>query len=144
EYQSRENAKHTLRAMQENARQDFWNGSIAPFGYAAEAAERRGTKLKKKLVINEAEAPIVRRIYGMALGQEGPQLGVKAIASTLNGEGVRQRGKPFHISNVYRVLTSPTYVGTHHFNRRDSRTGTTKDRDQWVTSTVPSIVAQEA
>jgi site-specific DNA recombinase len=30
EYQSKENAKHTLRAMQENARQGFWNGSKAP------------------------------------------------------------------------------------------------------------------
>ena len=30
EYQSKENAKDTLRAMQENARQGFWNGSKAP------------------------------------------------------------------------------------------------------------------
>jgi DNA invertase Pin-like site-specific DNA recombinase len=28
EYQSKENAKHTLRAMKENARQGFWNGSL--------------------------------------------------------------------------------------------------------------------
>lgn len=33
EYQSKENAKHTLRAMRENARQDFWNGARPPFGY---------------------------------------------------------------------------------------------------------------
>jgi hypothetical protein len=95
------------------------------------------------LVINEAEPPIVRRIYDMALGRKGSQLGVKAIASTLNAEGVHQRGKPFHFANVYRVLTSPTYVGTHHFNRRDSRTRAAKDRDQWVTSTVPAIIAQD-
>lgn len=29
EYQSKENAKHTLRAMKENARQGFWNGAAA-------------------------------------------------------------------------------------------------------------------
>jgi hypothetical protein len=29
---TKENAKHVLRAMQENARQEFWNGSAAPFG----------------------------------------------------------------------------------------------------------------
>jgi site-specific DNA recombinase len=40
EYQSQENAKHTLRAMRENARQQFWNGSVPPFGYTTEAAER--------------------------------------------------------------------------------------------------------
>ena len=37
-YQSKENAKHTLRAVQENARQGFWNGSKAPYGYAVVAA----------------------------------------------------------------------------------------------------------
>ena len=34
EYQSKENAKHVLRAMKENARQGFWNGARAPLGYA--------------------------------------------------------------------------------------------------------------
>lgn len=32
EYQSRENAKHVLRALKENARQGFWNGSRPPIG----------------------------------------------------------------------------------------------------------------
>jgi DNA invertase Pin-like site-specific DNA recombinase len=27
DYQSKENAKHTLRAMKENARQGYWNGT---------------------------------------------------------------------------------------------------------------------
>ena len=43
EYQSKENAKHTLRAMKENARQGFWNGALPPIGYrVVEAAEQRG------------------------------------------------------------------------------------------------------
>src|SRR5262249_19825601 len=33
EYQSKENAKHVLRSMKENARQGFWNGAMAPLGY---------------------------------------------------------------------------------------------------------------
>jgi site-specific DNA recombinase len=32
EYQSKENAKHVLRALKENARQGFWNGSLPPTG----------------------------------------------------------------------------------------------------------------
>ncbi|KGT80461.1 hypothetical protein MA20_07680 [Bradyrhizobium japonicum] len=51
EYQSKENAKHTLRAMQENARQGFWNGSKAPYGYSVVDAEQRGAKTKKRLAI---------------------------------------------------------------------------------------------
>ena len=33
EYQSQENSKHTSRAMRENARRGFFNGSRPPFGY---------------------------------------------------------------------------------------------------------------
>ena len=40
EYQSRENAKHVLRSMKENARQGFWNSSRPPLGYRAVAGGR--------------------------------------------------------------------------------------------------------
>jgi site-specific DNA recombinase len=36
EYQSKENAKHTLRAMKENARQGFWNGKATTENCAIE------------------------------------------------------------------------------------------------------------
>ena len=39
EYQSKENAKHVMRALKENARQGFWNGSLPPIGYRVVAAE---------------------------------------------------------------------------------------------------------
>src|SRR5690606_14302153 len=52
EYQSKENAKHVLRAMQENARQGFWNGARPPFGYTLVIAEQRGAKQKKRLAID--------------------------------------------------------------------------------------------
>ena len=60
EHQSRENAKHVHRAMCENARQGFWNGSHPPFGYKTQIAERRGAKDKKVLVIDDEEACVVR------------------------------------------------------------------------------------
>jgi site-specific DNA recombinase len=52
EYQSKENAKHVIRSMKENARQGFWNGATAPLGYKLVEAEKRGTKIKKKLDID--------------------------------------------------------------------------------------------
>ena len=140
EYQSAENAKHTTRAMKENARQGFWNGSKPPFGYRAEAAGQRGAKIKKRLVIDEAEAAVVRRIFGMALGREGPLMGVKAIVSRLNSEGVSFRGKQFQISNVHRLLTRRTYLGEHTFNLRHAKTGQSKPESEWVIASVPSIV----
>ncbi len=65
EYQSQENSKHTSRAMRENARRGFFNGSRAPFGYRAvetEALGNRGRR-KKKLLIDEGEAAVVRAIW---------------------------------------------------------------------------------
>src|SRR5258708_3095492 len=44
EYQSKENAKHVIRSMKENARQGFWNGATAPLGYRLVEAEKRGAK----------------------------------------------------------------------------------------------------
>lgn len=48
EYQSKENAKHTLRAMRENARQGYWNGSRPPYGYRIVAAETRGQSTQEE------------------------------------------------------------------------------------------------
>ncbi len=60
EYQSKENAKHTLRAMKENARQGFWNGSLPPIGYRiVEATEQRGHRIKKTLKIDPIQAETV-------------------------------------------------------------------------------------
>jgi DNA invertase Pin-like site-specific DNA recombinase len=42
EYQSKENAKHTLRAMKENARQSFWNGALLRTLVAASSAKTAG------------------------------------------------------------------------------------------------------
>jgi hypothetical protein len=64
EYQSKENAKHTLRAMKENARQGFWNGALPPIGYRiAEASEQRGNRTKKTLEIDPIQAETVWTIF---------------------------------------------------------------------------------
>ena len=86
EYQSKENAKHVLLALKENARQGFWNGSLPPIGYRIVAAEQRGAKVKKKLEIDPLHADTIRLIYRLALegdGTSGP-MGVKNITVHLN------------------------------------------------------------
>ena len=89
EYQSKENAKHVLRSMKENARQGFWNGSTTPFGYRTFEVERRGARIKKRLEIDEVEAEQVRLIFRLLQGGHGGQgpLGVKSIATWLNERG---------------------------------------------------------
>jgi site-specific DNA recombinase len=93
EYQSKENAKHVLRALKENARQGFWNGSLPPTGYRVVAAEQCGAKVKKKLEIDPLHADTVRLIYRLALegdGTSGP-MGVKNITAHLNRQRIFTR-----------------------------------------------------
>jgi site-specific DNA recombinase len=122
EYQSRENSKHTLRAMKENARQGFWNGARPPLGYRIVAAEQRGAKVKKKLEIDPIHADTVRRIYRMALNgidNSGP-MGLKSITAWLNDHNIRTRdGGRFGIAAIHQILTRETYIGRHKFNYRD-------------------------
>jgi len=53
--------------MKENARQGFWNGATVPLGYRLVEAERRGTKIKKKLDVDPVQAECVRLIYKLYL-----------------------------------------------------------------------------
>lgn len=143
EHQSRENAKHVHRAMLENARQGFWNGSRPPFGYGIKIQERRGTKDKKVLVLQEDEARIMRLIFSLAVGTEGRPVGVKAIATYLNERSITRRGRRFSTGGIHDLLTSPTYCGRHYFNRFDSRNGRPRPPSQWIEMRVPAIVDEE-
>jgi len=142
EYQSKENGKHTLRAMKENARQGFWNGSLPPYGYRTVEAERRGDKIKKRLEIDPAEAEIVRMIYRLHLEGEGQgPLGVKSMANHLNRRGLHYRsGRRFSTGLVHRILTRETYIGRMWFNQKDIKTGKLKPRDEWIEIRAPTIL----
>ncbi|MBM4411151.1 MAG: hypothetical protein FJ037_07500 [Chloroflexi bacterium] len=74
----------------------------APFGYAVEG---------RNLVVDDLEAEVVRRIFGLYLdGHEG----VRRITRLLNEDGIRTRlGKPWSAGSVRTVLRNPTYTGTY-------------------------------
>jgi site-specific DNA recombinase len=146
EYQSKENAKHTLRAMQENARQGFWNGSRPPFGYRVVAAEQRGARTKKKLEVDPAQAEHVRlmfRLVRIGDGERGP-LGANLIADYLNQKGIRTSGGGrWGVGAVHQILTRTTYVGEHRFNVYSWRKREEKPEDEIVTVAVPAILERE-
>ncbi|CDO35846.1 recombinase family protein [Novosphingobium sp. KN65.2] len=145
EYQSKENAKHVMRALKENARQGFWNGSLPPIGYRVVAAEQRGAKTKKKLEIDPLHADTVRLIYRLALEGDGTtgQMGVKNIVSYLNVRRIFTRdGGRWGIGQVHRILTRRTYMGEHEFNKR-TKTKELKPVSEVVTVPVPPIIDTE-
>ena len=146
EYQSRENAKHTLRAMKENARQGFWNGSHPPIGYRIVAAEQRGEKIKKKLEIDPIGAETVRLIYRLALhgvDNSGP-MGLKSIVTYLNDQGITTNGGGrWGISSLHHTLTRTTYIGEHVFNSRNWASQEPKDEAEQVIMPVPPLIERD-
>jgi site-specific DNA recombinase len=143
EYQSKENAKHTLRAMKENARQGFWNGSLPPIGYRIVEAEQRGHRTKKTLEVDPIQAETVRLIFRLAREGDGGSgaMGVKSITNRLNGAGIRTRdGGRWGIGAVHKVLTRTTYVGRHRFNTKFWKTRERKPDSEVVEMAAPPII----
>ena len=137
EYQSKETAKHVLRAMKENTRQGFWNGAQPPYGYKAVAVDVRSDVIKKRLAIEPTEAEVVKQIFDHY--QHGK--GVRVIVDILNGKGLRTRsGKLFHSSLVHKILTNTACKGIHHFNKRNHKTRTLKPVEEWVPLETPIII----
>ena len=145
EYQSKENAKHTLRALKENARQGFWNGSLPPVGYRVVDAEKRGQKMKKVLEIDPLHADTIRLMFDLALhGHEGSgRMGVKAIAKHLNERKLYTRtGGRWGVGTVHRILTRRTYIGEHEWGKA-YKDGTPKAQAEVVTVAVPPLIDRD-
>ncbi len=143
EYQSKENAKHVIRSMKENARQGFWNGATAPLGYKLVEAEKRGMKIKKKLDLDPVEVETVRLIFRLYLHGDGNSgaLGVKEVVKWLNRNGYRtRRGESFGVASVHKILTNTVYIGQWRFNKTSSRTRQRKPDEEVITIPVPGLL----
>ncbi len=142
EYQSAENSKHTLRAMKENARQGFFNGSRPPFGYRVVDTVLPGRRgVKKRIEVDPTEAHVVRMIFDVYLsGHEGIEVGLKSVAELLNNRGLRYRSAPWNRMLVHQVLSNPVYTGKAIFNQRNNKTGKLKPPDEWIITEVEPII----
>jgi site-specific DNA recombinase len=108
EYQVRKLADDTRRGMRKNAAEGGWNGGAVPFGYRVERADQgRGPG---RLVPDPAQAPLVQRIYAMALSGQG----ACGICGTLNNEGLRTaRGRRWSKQSVLYILRNDVYTGRY-------------------------------
>jgi hypothetical protein len=57
--------------MRESAKQGFWNGTTPPLGYRIVEAERRGSKIKKRLEVDPVEAELVCLIFRLYVEGDG-------------------------------------------------------------------------
>ena len=134
------NAAQVAIMMTANASAGFWNGSTPPLGYRTYVAEHCGKKQKKRLEIDPMEASQVRDIFARYLGNDGSNLGVAGLGRLLNAESHRHRGQKFSPSLLHAILTRETYIGTHYFNKTNSRERQPRPREDWIKVDVPRII----
>ncbi|HDZ74965.1 MAG TPA: recombinase family protein [Aurantimonas coralicida] len=144
EHSSRETAKRVRGTMIHNAKLGFWNGAAPPYGYKTEIADRRGKKDKKRLAVDEIEAPVVELIFRLA--EEGDQrsgpMGVKSIAEYLNTRGYRtRRGNLWHVGPLHGLLTNTVYQGEYTYNAVDSNTRIKRPKEDHIVVACPAIIA---
>jgi len=102
-----------LRKTKEAARQGYWLGGIPPFGYKT-VEVKDGERKRKKLVIDEVNAEIVKKIFELyADGHSIP-----SIARHLNKNNFLRNGKEWKESTLYDLIRNPKYLGTYVWNRR--------------------------
>jgi site-specific DNA recombinase len=145
EYQSKENAKHTLRAMNENARRGCYNGSAPPFGYRVVEMDEKGNKGKKKrLEVDHAEAAVVKRIFDLYVnGHKGNSLGMSGIERVLNDSGSTMRGREWKRNVINKILENHVYRGEYIFNKREGKTRSIKPQSEWIVVAVEAIIDEE-
>lgn len=114
ENESRRIGERTLRGMQENARQGFHNGALAPYGYSVQKTPDDRGNFKSKLVVNPKEAEVVKSIFEMYV-LEG--MGALEIAKRLHATKQLYRGKKWDKHLILRMLENPIYIGQAIYNR---------------------------
>ena len=111
----------------------MWMGGNVPLGYDAK---------DRKLVINQTEAVVVRRLFDLYLQhgsvqrvcEEAQHLGLRTKPRTRKYND-RQGGEPFQRGHLYKLLSNPVYVGeiTHKGERYPGEHPAIIDRTTWET-----------
>jgi site-specific DNA recombinase len=113
-----------------------WANGPAPYGYDY-------NKDTKHLVINENEAPIIRKIYD----QYASGKSLSAIANQLNKELVHPRsktGRGWHSTGIRQVLINPAYKGEALVNRHCHIGDVNKvDLSKAIKIAIPPIVSED-
>ena len=144
------------RGKLQKARAGQYLGGRAPYGYRY-IPKHEGSL--GHLVIDEAEAEIVRMIYRWLIDE---QMTIRQILKRLNeGPWYPRKGKhPWSASVVHHILSDPLYVGTAYVNRfryvpalkprkpkgprsSENPCRQLRPKEEWIAIPVPAIIDQE-
>jgi len=136
---SRDNAFHTLRGMNQNARDGYYNGGVTLYGYTKRNIEISKDNFRNKLVIVESEAEIVKRIFSEYLKGKG----VKTISIELNNKNITKRGLAWSKDKILSMISNTAYTGEAYFNKRQVKENKFKDKSKWIKIECPVIIDKE-
>ena len=127
EFYSANLSQDVLRGQRENASRGFHNGGRPPYGYVR-VKVKDGATLRTKLEPDLETVPITQRIFRECLAGKG----LKAIARSLNGDGISSRtGKKWGATPIEKILHNEAYAGTMVWGKR------TKNPSQIINGTIP-------
>lgn len=137
EGESRKTGMRVRDAQIDMVRAGKFVGGKAPYGYdlvLSGEISSHGRALHK-LVINEEQAAIVRKIYDYAVNW---RYGAFKIAKCLNEEGITPIGEEWKCTTISGILKNPVYMGYIAYNRRANRGSYTRlDRKDWIYANEP-------
>lgn len=115
EFYSENLAQDTKRGMIRKVRQGQWAGGSLPYGYKLDRPPG-GRPKEAKMVLDETEAPLVRRIFADA----ARGVGAATIARILNREGITTRKGPKWTNDVVLyLLRNRAYLGELRWGRNE-------------------------
>ncbi len=108
-YYSENLASDVRRGMRNNAKEQKFNGGLAPLGYKIE---------NQRYVINEDESKIIKEIFDLYVNKGK---GLIDIAISMNKKGYKTRlHRNFKQSSIYDILRNNTYIGTYTFRIKET------------------------
>ena len=134
-FTSRNIGKFTRDSMKTKAINGEHCGGLPPLGYDI---------VNKKLVINEHEAMIVRRIFDLYESN----FSYNKIAEELNSRGYRTKsGNPFTYNSFSSILRQEKYTGTFVWNKTSGKRTTFRknSEDEYIKTPdkIPAIISKE-
>lgn len=118
QYYSAELAQKVSRGMKETRRKGLYQGGPLLYGYMLDG---------RKIIVNEAEAEVVRYIYS----EYSKGVYVRDIIKALEVKGITYKGKKFVKNSVYNILRNEKYSGVY------------KHGDEIIDNMYPQIVPAE-
>jgi DNA invertase Pin-like site-specific DNA recombinase/cob(I)alamin adenosyltransferase len=142
-WQSSGESEHTSMRVAEKhnqlVKEGKFRGGVAPFGYALEYSgeyNKKGCE-RKKLVIFETEATIVKKIFELSCSID---MGSFKVAKLLNEKGIVTRtGKSWTVPAIIRLLKNPVYKGDYVTGKVRAKRGKkiSTPKESWVHSKEP-------